>query len=415
MKEFGMNLGITLVLAGSYLWCMRRQGRTGKILGLSCFLVAGCFLDRLFGLVMEGIIRDDFRGQMRFAGLALSKSMAGILLLVICGVSREAAGNGDMNVDKGMNYIDKLTVAGTVFFWCVLTATGISPGQEVWSGRNTDSGRDRLLVADFIRTLLLFATLLGFYLSVYRYRRSEHGRQEERKRQEERRQTETYLYTIESNYQRTRELWHDLRNHISLLHLLLQEEKYEQLRDYLRVLGEEVDQIALPAKSGNLIVDAVLADKVSRAKRENIAVETELCDLTELPLKPDEICSLFGNLLDNAIEACLRVERGRKITITCRVRDGETYLSVRNTMAEENIAQGKRLISIKSDRENVVGHGLGLRSVERVVNRYAGELVTDVGEGMFTAAVWLPGEREAEQNCQRKVLKTEESAYEEKI
>ena len=192
-------------------------------------------------------------------------------------------------------------------------------------------------------------------------------------------------------------MWHDLRNHVSLLHLLLQEEKYEQMRDYLRVFGEEVDRIALPAKSGNLIVDAVLADKTARAKRENIAVEIELCDLTGLPLKPDEICSLFGNLLDNAIEACLRLERGRKITVTCRVRERETYLSVRNTMAEEDIVQGKRLISIKRDRENVVGHGLGLRSVERVVNRYAGELVTDAGQGIFTAAVWLPGKRETEQ------------------
>lgn len=397
MKGFGMNLGITLILAGSCLWCMRKQGRTEKILGLSCFLVVGCFLDRLFSLVMEGILQEDTRVQMRLVGLMLSKSMAGILLLAICGAPRETGGDEDTNVDKRMSYIDKLTVAGTVFFWCVLNATGIFLGQGVWCGQNTGPGRDRLLEIDFIWTLLLFAVLSGFYLSAYRYRQSEHGRQEEQNRYEERRQTETYLYTIESNYQRTRELWHDLRNHVSLLHLLLQEEKYEQMRDYLRVFGEEVDRIALPAKSGNLIVDAVLADKAARAKRENIAVEIELCDLTGLPLKPDEICSLFGNLLDNAIEACLRLERGRKITVTCRVRERETYLSVRNTMAEEDIAQGKRLISIKRDRENVVGHGLGLRSVERVVNRYAGELVTDAGQGIFTAAVWLPGEREVEQ------------------
>ena len=65
---------------------------------------------------------------------------------------------------------------------------------------------------------------------------------------------------------------------------------------------------------------------------------------------------------------------------------------MRNTMAEEKSGQGKLLVSRKKDRENVVGHGLGLRSVERVVNRYAGELVTDARGGIFTVAVRLPGE-----------------------
>lgn len=391
MNGFGMNLGITLLLAGIYLWCMRKQGRTERIRGLSCFLVAGCFLDRLCGLVMEGIIQEGTREQMWLAGSVLSKSMTGILLLVICSARREASEDGNKNADKGMDYIDKLTVAGAVFFWYVLTVTGIFLGRGMWTGQDTGSRQEGILVLDFIWTFMLSVILSGFYLSVYRYRRSEQGRQEERSRHEERRQTETYLYTIESNYQRTRELWHDLRNHISLLHLLLQEEKYEQMRDYLRVFGEEVDQIALPAKSGNLIVDAVLADKAARAKRENITVEIKLCDLSGLPLKPDEICSLFGNLLDNAIEACLRAEGERKIIVTCRVREKEICLSVRNTLSEEDITQGKQLISIKRGKENVVGHGLGLRSVERVVNRYGGEFVTEANEGMFTAAVWLPG------------------------
>lgn len=400
MEEFCINMGITAILTGIYLWRMRRQDRTGRIIGVSCFLVVGCFLDRLCGLVMEGIIQEDTWGQMRLVGLALSKCMAGILLLVICGIHREDSEIADGKADKGMGYVEKLTVAGTVFFWCVLTVTGAFMGREIWSGQAVGSVQDGILGAEFAWTLLLFAVLLVFYLSVYRYRRAEHGRQEERNRQEERRQTEAYLYTIESNYQRTRELWHDLRNHISLLHLLLQEEKYEQMRDYLRVFGEEVDQIALPVKSGNLIVDAVLADKTARAKRDNIAVEVELCDLTGLPLKPDEICSLFGNLLDNAIEECLRVKGERKIIVTCRMRGKETYLSVRNTLAEESV-QGSPFVSRKRDRENVVGHGLGLRSVERVVNRHAGEFATDAGEGMFTAAVWLPEEGAAKQSEER--------------
>ncbi|MCM1540013.1 MAG: ATP-binding protein [Blautia sp.] len=391
MKIFVINLGCTALLTGLCFWCMRKRDRIGKIMGMSCFLVAGCFLDRLCGLVMEGIAREDAWEQMRLVGMGLSKSMAGAFLVMLCAMPGESAGSGVVEPGRKISYVEKLAVAGTAFFWCLLTATGVFLGRGTWLERGTVPRPGRILAADFLWTLLLFLTLSGFWMSVYRHMRAEHGRQEEQKRQEERRQAQSYLYTVESNYQRTRELWHDLRNHISLLHLLLQEEKYEQMRDYLNVFGEEVDRIALPVKSGNLIVDAVLADKSARAKRENIVVELELCDLTGLQLKPDEICSLFGNLLDNAMEECLRVSGERKILITCRTRERDFYFSVRNTLAEKGTPQETPLASRKSDRENVVGHGLGLRSVERVVNRYGGELVTEVREGMFTAAVWLPG------------------------
>ena len=71
-----------------------------------------------------------------------------------------------------------------------------------------------------------------------------------------------------------------------------------------------MDALVLPAKSGNLTVDALLADKVARARRAGIAVELILCDLEGLPLRPDEICGLFGNLLVNALESNSRVCEG---------------------------------------------------------------------------------------------------------
>lgn len=387
MERILINLGCTAMLAGLYLWGMRKHSRIEKIIVGSGFFAAGCFMDRLCGQVMEGIMREDWN-RAQLLGLILSKSMAGIFLLLFCAMNRECR---DTETDRSMSYVEKMTVAGTVFFWCMLIAAGLFFDGKIWIRPESSFGKGRILAADFFWTLMLFTVLLGFYLSVYIHMRAERCRQEERNRQEEHRKTEAYLCTIENNYQRIRELWHDLRNHVSLLNLLLQEEKYGQMRDYLKVFGEEVDQVALPVKSGNLIVDAVLTDKAARARQENIHIKIELCDLTELKLKPDEICSLLGNLLDNAIEACSRVESEKRILVVCRTREKDFYLSVRNSLPQEP-AQGDVRVSRKKDRENVVGHGLGLRSVERVVNRHAGEFVTEVENGMFTAAVWLPGE-----------------------
>lgn len=405
MKVSGTNLGITMIFLGIYLWSTRKQDKSSRIIGATCFLVVGCFLDSLCGLVIEGILEGDSWGQMGFVALAFSKGMMAAALPIVCMIcgkypaDRREDGSGDsMGGDRTqghphMTYMGKLMVAGSAFMWCVLLVSGAALGRTIGTRRDASPRQDGILEADFAWTCVLFVVLLAFYLSMYWHDSRERGRQDARDRRQERRHTEFYLYTVESNYQRTRELWHDLRNHISLLYLLLQEEKYDQMRDYLKVFGEEVDRIALPAKSGNLIVDAVLADKAARAKRENIEVKVELCDLTGLCLKPDEICSLFGNLLDNAMEACQKVDGEKKITVTCRVWREETYLSVRNTMEEKTSGQDNLLVSHKKDRENVVGHGLGLRSVERVVNRYGGEMVTDAEGGIFTVAVRLPGEK----------------------
>ncbi|MCI8543157.1 MAG: sensor histidine kinase [Lachnospiraceae bacterium] len=215
-----------------------------------------------------------------------------------------------------------------------------------------------------------------------------------------------YLRNVEEQYQRTRELWHDLKNHISLLSLLLQEEKYGEMADYLRIFGDDVDSLTLPVKSGNLVVDALLADKVAKAKKEDIQVELSLCNLTGLSLKPDEICSLLGNLLDNALEANRQVPEGKFLSVECRERMDFYYIKVQNAAAGNRSADMKvmqvqgadklraqsadKLPSPKTDRRNQVGHGLGLRSMERIVHACGGELAVERTESQFTAVVRLP-------------------------
>ena len=191
------------------------------------------------------------------------------------------------------------------------------------------------------------------------------------------------------------------------MNLLLQDGKYEELKDYLRIFNEDVDSLTLPAKSGNLIVDALLADKLSKAKRRQTEVSLELCDLTGLKLRPDEICGLLGNLLDNALEANQRLREDRSLEVTCKELEECFYIRVRNPVSGElsrkaqqgektaNGVQGRNrgqefLQTNKTDLRNQVGHGLGLRSAERIVHGCGGEMVVDSGEKYFTVVVRLP-------------------------
>lgn len=160
------------------------------------------------------------------------------------------------------------------------------------------------------------------------------------------------------------------------------------MEDYLRIFAEDVDGLALPMKSGNLVVDALLADKLAKAGKKGISVQLSLCDLTNLPLKPNEICGLFGNLLDNALEAGQQAEE-KFIAVECEETEYCYYIQVQNSMKNVQ-GEGGVFHSVKQDRRNQAGHGIGLRSVERIVHSCGGELLTDSTGNCFTAAVRLP-------------------------
>ena len=276
---------------------------------------------------------------------------------------------------QGLDYMTGLTLGVTLFF--MVLAMGI-PGQQGSVGRR------------FLTAFFFLGVLLLFYSSQVVYLRKRQG---ERKRAEDlgrKREADVYLENVENNYQRTRELWHDLKNHINLLNILLSEHKYEQMADYLKVFGEDVDLLTLPVKSGNIIVDALLEDKVARARKEGVELRLSLCDLTGLLLKPDEICGLFGNLLDNALEANRQVQEGRFLEVDCREQTEVYYIKVKNAAEGRAKEQGGVLQTTKADRQNRVGHGLGLRSAERIVHGCGGELVVDSRERDFTVVVRLP-------------------------
>lgn len=387
-----VNLFIAIVMTIGVIILFRKVSLLkSAVLGISFFTMA-CYMDRICYLVMAGIAGGTTTGEWRkdaiyLVGMLMSKAMMGILIYMgkmLQSTGQELPGNQG---EGKLTYVEGLTIGVSFFFLILLVSVDRTAG-------------DRFLLQEFVPLLLFFLILCSFYVSAFRHHRREQRQRDAVRKEVEKKKADAYLYTIESNYQRTRELWHDLKNHIGLLDLLLQEEKYTEMKDYLRIFNEEVDRITLPAKSGNLIVDAVLADKVSQARKEGVSVSLELCDFSGLCLKPDEVCSLLGNLLDNAIEACRQVEQDKQIAVQCKEQENSYYISVRNAAVdnpgtrgparEKYYTQQQYPATTKEDMRNGVGHGLGLRSVERVVNRYAGDLLVESHAGEFVVVVRLP-------------------------
>lgn len=260
-----------------------------------------------------------------------------------------------------------------------------------WKGFQTAEPQKGYQAADpwmaFGLQLLLLAVLfLLLYLKEKRWERQP-GKESGEFAIQQQRQAD-YFKSVDMQYQRTRELWHDLKNHIGVLEILAKEERFPELTDYLNSFKRDVEIRMIPMKTGNTAVDALLSDKLYSARKMGIDVSIQVSHLSEMMIPATDFCAVLGNLLDNAIEACGRFPGKGRIVLRLKRQEDFYYLTVVNTAVEPE-HNGTDFVSGKKGYDNGVGHGLGLRSVERIAHQYGGSLVTNYAQGEFKAVVRL--------------------------
>ena len=201
------------------------------------------------------------------------------------------------------------------------------------------------------------------------------------------RESSIYLKTIEDSYRKNRALMHDLKNHIIVLRSLAEKKEYDQLLDYTDSMAEKVSENLFPVHSGTTILDAILADKYHIARRNGIFVEF-LTVSYNADFDSDDLCTVIGNLFDNAIAENLKTSHTeeRRISISIRSNDNELTVVMKNPLFH--------ILKIKnglpaSDKPDLEHHGIGLKNVRRVCDVYDGTLFWDDTDGIFTITAQL--------------------------
>lgn len=119
---------------------------------------------------------------------------------------------------------------------------------------------------------------------------------------------EKHYAEVENIYRQMRGWRHDYHNHIQTLQAYLASGDIQRIGPYLRALGSDLETVDTILKTGNIMVDAILNSKLSLAKREHIAIDATAHVPKELRVSEIDLCVALGNLLDNAMEACFRME-----------------------------------------------------------------------------------------------------------
>lgn len=191
---------------------------------------------------------------------------------------------------------------------------------------------------------------------------------------------------VQNIYKTMRGWRHDYHNHIQAL-LALTEEPV-RLREYLLRLNDDLTQVDTVLKTGNVMVDAILNSKLSLIQSRHIRVAAKAAVPPELPISEIDLCTVIGNLLDNAMEAALRQEEEseRFIRVYIGILKNQLYISVQNSLGGEVLKSGRSYLTTK----NSAGHGFGLVRIDRIVEKYEGYLNRQNEEGVFATEVLLP-------------------------
>ena len=191
---------------------------------------------------------------------------------------------------------------------------------------------------------------------------------------------------LAEQHRHSERLRHDMKNHIIALSALARNKEWEKIDKYLK----SMEDIALDAgvdMTGNKAVDALLYQKKRQAQEEGIRWECDVQIPRECCINEFDLCVLFGNLLDNALEACERMRRDecRFIHIQAKSVKKCFLIEVRNSMDRtEQFTEGF------TNKEDSQEHGIGLLNVGDVVHGYDGVLNAEAENGIFLISVLMP-------------------------
>ena len=197
-----------------------------------------------------------------------------------------------------------------------------------------------------------------------------------------------YFDDINERYSRTRMMRHDMKNHLSAALLLLNEGKTEEARNYLLALSDGMTDSKPVVKTGINALDMLVWNKLSHAEQLGIRVKMDFQDdYSNTGISAYELCSIYGNLLDNAVEAVSGLEdENREIAFKAVRQMDMQCIFCENRYMTVNRDSNGGFISTKADPAE---HGLGLRQIEHIAKKYNGTVDITAEDGVFFVSVLL--------------------------
>ncbi|RCX16413.1 GHKL domain-containing protein [Fontibacillus phaseoli] len=237
-----------------------------------------------------------------------------------------------------------------------------------------------------IHNLIILAAML---IVLVLFQRLEIQREDKRKQfilENQIKNIEQHISGVEGTYRELRSLRHDLRNHITVIERLLEQQQYTETERYLTSIQKVLAHKELSFQTGNPITDILLHEKSEQAKQFNITFSSTFYYPAGDQINAFDMSVILHNALENALEATKTLENGW-IEVSSKQFKNSYLLTIRNPFASTlEWEEHKWPLTTKKDRVN---HGIGLNNIQEIARKYYGDLEFEVDSSIFQINILL--------------------------
>jgi hypothetical protein len=199
-----------------------------------------------------------------------------------------------------------------------------------------------------------------------------------------------YYKDRQEDEKKVQKIYHDLKNHLLILKTELISNA--EVEEYIDAIMCEIKSYENYINTQNKFLDIIVSEKIRMAREKNIELEAVINYEKMEHMEPMDICALFGNAIDNAIEATtkMKMKEERLIKVKARRINGNMVIKFENYFNSKLIFSGDRLLTTKSNQKI---HGFGTENIRNVVKKYKGNLKIITTDNKFVLIVKLPFEK----------------------
>lgn len=347
------------------------------LLSMLFFIFSGVFTEMILttglGFLFSDLTNSDIAWQAEYY------LIYHILMLLIAVVIKKTLVKIGKNFTKREDLLFSILLAALIFIF-------MSSVNSLLYGRD--------IITQISQTVGIIILLAALFLLIYFVHDSARIRLiqqiEEQQLQKLQAQYQYYEERLKDE-QRVREIYHDMKNHLLVLQAQLKEightgdkEKKQETEEMIAKLQNQISDYEDYVQTGNAILDVILRDKYRKAKEKIIDFHTEIDFSKGDFIDALDISTIFGNALDNAIEACEKVsEEERFITMKAREKNHFLVIHIENSAILEEEEK-------KNTKEDTFLHGFGLKNIQRAAEKYGGQYKRNYQNGVYMLSILIP-------------------------
>ena len=191
---------------------------------------------------------------------------------------------------------------------------------------------------------------------------------------------------IKRSNEELREFKHDLKNYLLPLQEAMETMPQSEMAKVWEKINQKIEDVQTLIQTGNSYVDSMINTKITLARSEKVDVKCTILSKME-GIDDLEFCSVFGNLMDNAIEAERKVTEKKEIIIFVEEKMGYLQLEIQNKIEKSVLNENSSLNTTKKDTSS---HGIGHKSIKRTMQKVGGALKYYETGDLFCAEAVFP-------------------------